>query len=44
MNTNDINNQQMAHQMNEVKKSSNIYVGTTIFIMLAIIVVGLVFG
>ncbi len=44
MNTNDINNQQMAQQMSEVNKSSNMYVGTTIFIMLAIIVVGLVFG
>ena len=44
MNTNDINNQQTAQHMTEVHKSSNMYIGTTIFIMLAIIVVGLVFG
>ena len=44
MNTNDINHQEMTHQMNQVNKSSNLYIGTTIFIMLAIIVIGMVFG
>ncbi len=31
-------------QMEQVKKSSNVYIGTTIFLMLAIIVIGFVFG
>ncbi len=44
MNTEQINTQQMNKQMEEVKKSSNLYIGTTIFIMLAIIVIGVVFG
>jgi hypothetical protein len=34
----------MDQQMDQVKKSSNYYIGTTIFIMLAIIVIGVVFG
>ncbi len=44
MNTEQINNEQTNHQMNQVKKSSNMFIGTTIFIMLAIIVIGVVFG
>lgn len=44
MNTEQINKQQTDHQMTMVKKSSNIYIGTTIFLMLAIIVIGMVFG
>ena len=44
MNSHDINNKQMDKQMDEVKKSSNLYIGTTIFVMLAIIVIGFVFG
>ncbi len=44
MNTEQINKQQTDHQMTQVKKSSNIYIGTTIFLMLAIIVIGIVFG
>ncbi len=44
MNTEQINRQQTDHQMTLVKKSSNIYIGTTIFLMLAIIVIGMVFG
>jgi hypothetical protein len=44
MNTEEINSQQLNKQMAEVKKSSNLYIGTTIFIMLAIIVIGVVFG
>lgn len=34
----------MDKQMLEVRKSSNLYVGTTIAVMLAIIVIGFVFG
>jgi len=44
MNTEQINKQQTDHQMTQVNKSSNIYIGTTIFLMLAIIVIGIVFG
>jgi hypothetical protein len=44
MNTDQINKQQMNQQMTQVNKSSNIYIGTTIFVMLAIIVIGFVFG
>ncbi|MEO8513029.1 MAG: hypothetical protein ABI543_05690 [Ignavibacteria bacterium] len=44
MNNHEINTQTMDKQMSDVKKSSNLYIGTTIFIMLAIIVIGFVFG
>jgi hypothetical protein len=44
MNTQQINNEQIDKQMHQVKKSSNLYIGTTIFLMLAIIVIGFVFG
>ena len=44
MNTNDINQEQMNQQMSAVNKSSNMFVGTTILVMLVIIVIGFVFG
>lgn len=34
----------MEQHLKEVKKSSNLYIGTTIALMLAIIVIGFVFG
>jgi hypothetical protein len=34
----------MDQKMYEVKKSSNLFIGTTIAVMLAIIVIGFVFG
>ncbi len=44
MNTEQINNEQTNIHMKQVKKSSNMFIGTTIFIMLAIIIIGVVFG
>jgi len=44
MTTNEINEQQSNKQMTAVKKSSNMFIGTTIAIMLVIIVIGFVFG
>lgn len=44
MNTKQINERITSQQMTAVTKSSNIYIGTTIVIMLAIIVIGFVFG
>jgi hypothetical protein len=34
----------MEQQMVQVKKSSNLFIGTTIFILLAIIAIGFIFG
>ncbi|KXK54032.1 MAG: hypothetical protein UZ05_CHB002000970 [Chlorobi bacterium OLB5] len=44
MNTKEINERITNQQMTAVTKSSNLYIGTTIAIMLAIIVIGFVFG
>ncbi len=44
MNTQEINTKMTNEQMNAVNKSSNMYIGTTIAIMLAIIVIGFIFG
>ncbi len=44
MNTQQINNKQTNIQMSQVKKSSNVFIGTTLIVMLAIIVIGFVFG
>lgn len=34
----------MEQQMVQVNKSSNLFIGTTIFILLAIIAIGFIFG
>lgn len=44
MNTKQINDRITNEQMVAVHKSSNMYIGTTIAIMLAIIVIGFIFG
>ncbi len=44
MNTKQINEKITNEQMYAVNKSSNMYIGTTIAIMLAIIVIGFIFG
>lgn len=44
MNTKQINEKITSEQMNAVNKSSNMYIGTTIAIMLVIIVIGFIFG
>lgn len=44
MNTQDINNKTMMKHLDEVKKSSNNFIKTTLFVMMAIIIIGFVFG
>lgn len=44
MNSEQINNLQTNNQMSQVKKSSNMFIGSTILVILAIIVIGFVFG
>ena len=44
MTTQDINNKTMKKHLDEVNKSSNNFIKTTLFVMMAIIIIGFVFG